>query len=134
MLFITLLGVTFLIALAVSFIAVQVFRKPIDAIFQRIVSEDINTVWSKYLRFAVYVTGITWGVDLSKLERYITAPEWCNARIVELTASRWVFEVYRTVIETMQGIAWVLMVFFVYALIAYVVVQGFELHRKGNER
>jgi hypothetical protein len=131
MLFITLLGVTFLTALFVSFIAVQMFRKPIDAILQRIVSEDISAAWSKYIRFAVYVTGISWGVDLWKLERYITAPEWSNAKIIELTGSRWVFELYRPVLETMQGVAWVLMVFFVYALIAYVIVRVFELRRKA---
>jgi hypothetical protein len=48
-----------------------------------------------------------------------------------LNASRWTLEVYRTVIETMQSTAWMLLVFFVCALIAYVVVRGFELRRQG---
>ncbi len=131
MLFIMLLAVTFLTSLSVSFVAVRMFRKPIDAILQRVVSEEISAAWSKYIRFAVYVTGISWGVDLWKLELYITAPEWSHAGILELTGSRWVFELYRTVIETTQGVAWVLMVFFVVALIAYVIVRTFEYRRKG---
>jgi hypothetical protein len=40
-----------------------------------------------------------------------------------LNTDRWTLEVYRTVIETLQSIAWMLLVFFVAALIAYVVVR-----------
>lgn len=32
-------------------------------------------------------------------------------------------EIYRTVIEALQSIAWMLLVFFVFALIAYVIVR-----------
>jgi ABC-type xylose transport system permease subunit len=135
MLFVTLLGVTFLIALAVSFIVVQMFRRPIDSILERIISDEISKAWSKYLRFAMYVTGISSGVNLYKIEQYITAPRYPeNAKVVELTKSRWVLEVYRTIIETLQGIAWMLLVFFVFALIAFVIVRVFELKRKAKEQ
>ena len=36
-------------------------------------------------------------------------------------------ELYRTVIDTLQGIAWMLLVFFVFALIAYVIVRLAEI-------
>ena len=133
MLFITLLGVTFLIALGVSWIVVRMFRTPINAILERIIPDQINRAWSRYLRFAMYVTGISSGVNLWKIEQYITAPQLKDGRIVELTKSRWVLEVYRTVIETLQGIAWMLLVFFVFALIAFVIVRVFELKQKGKE-
>jgi hypothetical protein len=32
----------------------------------------------------------------------------------------------------MQSAAWLLLVFFVFALIAYVILRGFELRRKSN--
>jgi hypothetical protein len=38
-------------------------------------------------------------------------------------------EVYRTIIESLQGIAWLLLVFFVIALLAYVIVRIFEMKR-----
>jgi type II secretory pathway component PulF len=38
---------------------------------------------------------------------------------------------YRTVIETLQGIAWLLLVFFAFALIAYVLVRSSEWKRKN---
>ncbi|WP_448671009.1 hypothetical protein [Pseudoxanthomonas mexicana] len=44
-----------------------------------------------------------------------------KTRIIALTTERWVLEVYRTIIETLQGIAWMLLAFFAAALLAYVV-------------
>ena len=133
MMFVILLGVTFLMALAVSIIVVQIFRKPIDSILERIISDAISKAWSKYLRFAIFVTGISSGVKVWKIEQYITAPQREGGRIVELTKARWILEIYRTIIETLQGIAWMLLVFFVFALIAFVIVRVFELKKKAKE-
>ncbi len=130
--FVTLLGVTFLIAVGVSFVAVLLFRKPIDSILDRIISDEVSKAWSRYMRFAMYVVGVSSGVSLWKLEQYVTAPNK-DGSIVELTANRWVLEVYRTIIETLQGIAWLLLVFFAITLIAFVIVRVFELRHKANE-
>ncbi len=124
--FITLLVVTFLIALGVAFAVVRMFASPIDNILKRIIADDISVEWVKYLKFATYVVGISSGVRIWDLEKYITPVQYEEARIVELTMERWVLEVYRTVISTLQGIAWLLLVFFVFALIAYVIVRIFE--------
>lgn len=126
--FITLLVVTFLIAATVSFIVVQVFSTPISNILDRIISDEIATAWVKYIRFAIYVVGISGGVRIMALQRYITPGETGESP-VELTAERWILEIYRTVIEALQSIAWMLLVFFVFALIAYVVVKVFESRR-----
>jgi hypothetical protein len=48
---------------------------------------------------------------------------------IVLNAERWVLEVYRTGIGTLQSVAWMLLVFFVFALIAYVIVRGMEAKR-----
>ena len=52
-----------------------------------------------------------------------------KARIIAPTTERWVLEVYRTIIETPQDIAWMLLAFFAAALLAYVVVRLSELER-----
>ena len=52
-----------------------------------------------------------------------------RVRIIAMTTERWVLEVYRTVIETLQGIAWMLLAFFAVALLAYVIVRLSELKR-----
>jgi hypothetical protein len=131
--FITLLVATFIIAFAVSTIAVLFFNRPLDKILDRIISDPISRVWSKYIKFAIYVTGISKGVRIWDLEKYITKSQcYKDAEIVQLTTDRWVLEVYRTIIETLQGVAWILMVFFIFALVAYVIVRVFEMKSKAK--
>jgi len=130
--FITLLIVTFVIALVVSSVVVLIFARPINAILARIISDQISRAWSKYLKFAIYVTGISSGVRIWELEKYITEPRFEGSKIIELNAERWVLELYRTIIGTLQGIAWMLLVFFVFALVAYVIVRAFELKKKSS--
>lgn len=129
--FYLLLAGTFLIAFAVSTIVVRIFSTPLDNILKRIMQDDISSAWVKYLKFAMYVVGISSGVRIHSIERYITAPDFKDAMIVELNAERWVLEVYRTVIGSLQGIAWLLLAFFVFALIAFVIVKLNEIKR-GN--
>lgn len=123
--FLTLLVVTFLIAFAVSFIVTVIFKKPLNIILQRIVDEEIGLAWSRYLTFAIYVVGISTGVRVWDLEKYIT-PVKQDSAIIILNLDRWILEVYRTVIGTLQGIAWMLLIFFVFSLVAYVIVRIFE--------
>jgi hypothetical protein len=131
--FFTLLIVTFVIALAVSFGVVRLFDKPIGAILHRIVAEELSGAWHKYIKFAAYVVGISGGVRIHQLERYISAPH-ADAEILTLNAERWTLEVYRTVIETLQSIAWMFLVVFIFALVAYVLVRGFELKHGGAQQ
>ena len=128
--FMSLLIATFCISFAVSTLVVFFFNKPVNNIMKRIISDEICKAWVKYLKFAIYITGISSGVRIWDLEKYITKPLHEGAEIVSLTNERWVFEVYRTVIGTLQGIAWMLLVFFVFALIAYVIVRAFEMKKE----
>ncbi len=136
--FIALLGVTLLVSLAVSLVVARSFSKPLDSILKRIIADEISGAWLRYLKFAIIVVGVSAGVRIYELEKYITP--WRGdkeQRIVQLTNDRWVLELYRAVIETLQGIAWMLLVFFGVALIAYVIVRMAELkraHAAGNEK
>jgi hypothetical protein len=69
--------------------------------------------------------GISGGVRVWELEKFIT-PRPEEAEAIVLNAERWTLEVYRTIIGTLQSVAWMLLVFFVFALIAYVIVRGRE--------
>jgi hypothetical protein len=126
----TLLLVTFVVALAVSIAMALVFARPIKGILNRIIADEISVAWFRYLNFAILVVGVSAGVRIYALERYITpSRDDKDAKIIELTNDRWLLELYRTVIETLQGIAWLLLVFFAFALIAYVIVRSSELKR-----
>jgi hypothetical protein len=129
--FLTLLLVTFILALVVSAIVAIAFSKPINNILKRIVDDAISIAWLQYLKFAIIVVGVSAGVRIYELEKYITPNQWeKDSKIIALTNVRWVLELYRTVIEALQGIAWLLLVFFVFALIAYVFVRIAEMKRE----
>ncbi len=122
--FILLLLVTLLISLAVSVAVMKAFSKPLNAILYRIIADAISAAWLKYLKFAILVVGISSGVRVREFEKYITPSRWDkDAKVVEFTLERWVLELYQTAIETLQGIAWMLLVFFMFALVAYVIVR-----------
>jgi hypothetical protein len=130
--FFTLLAITLSLSVAVSYTAARVFRKPIGDIFNRIIQDEISAAWQRYVMFATYVVGISAGVRIGQLERYIS-PQYRDMDILQLTAEHWVLEIYRTLIACLQGIAWMYLVVFVVALIAYVIVRGFELKRGKEE-
>ncbi|RKX26343.1 MAG: hypothetical protein DRP47_08340 [Candidatus Zixiibacteriota bacterium] len=124
--FLLLLIVTLAIAIAVSIIVLAFFRKPVDKIFHRIIGEEIADAWRKFLTFALFVVGISSGVNIWKLEQFIQ-PASPDEKITELTAEYWGLEIYRTIIHTLGGLAWALLLFFVVALIAFVLVKRGEM-------
>ncbi len=127
--FLSLLIASFVVSLAVCFIIVRLFKSPINRILHRLVAEDISDAWSKYLLFAIYVVGISGGVRIWQLEKYII-PKAGQAESLQLTNERWVLEIYQTILGTLQSIAWMLLVFFIFALLAYVIVRGLEMRKQ----
>lgn len=124
--FFSLLIATFLIAAVTAAIVVWVFNRPVKAIMDRIINDAISAAWHRYITFAAFVVGISGGVRIYSLERYIqpdTTPEGTPVPLPALTAERWTLEIYRTVIECLQSMAWMYLVVFLFALVAYVVVR-----------
>lgn len=133
---ILLLAVTFVISLLVCFVTARLFNHSLDAILNRLIPEDISKSWLRYLNFAIYVVGISAGVKVYQLQQYFTPQFTGNkgeAVVTALTSERWALEIYSTIIGTLSGIAWMLLVFFVIALIAYVIVRIFEA-KKNKEQ
>ncbi len=127
--FLLLLVVTFLISLTVSFFIARLFKPGVANILERILCDNIYAAWAHYLMFAIYVVGISSGVRIWDLEKYIIPRiilEKTQQPLV-LNTDRWVLEVYRTVIGTLQGIAWLLLVFFIFGLIGFVIVRLGEM-------
>ena len=125
--FFTLLLVTFLIAAVVSTGVALLFARPIHRVLVRLVSEDLAPLFRRYIVFAIYVVGIGGGVRLWDVEKYITPDK--DGHLLALNADRWVIEIYKTLMGTLTGVAWMLLIFFLFALVAYVVVRGFELRK-----
>ena len=122
-----LLLVTLLLSLGVSWLVARLFGSSIESILRRIIDDEISQVWSKYLRFAILVVGVSNGVRVWDYEKYLNPSK--EGPVIALTTERWVFELYHTVISALQGIAWLLLVFFVFALLAYVVMRAIDLRQ-----
>ena len=123
--FFSLLLVTLLIAVVVTIVVIFSFSKPIKHILLRIIGEEIAVVWRKFLTFALFVVGISSGISIRNLERFI-APITEESPRPDLTLEFWALEIYRTLISTLGGLAWALLIFFIFALIAFVIVKGRE--------
>ncbi len=137
--FLALLIVTLFIASLVSYLVARAFDRPINSILERIVGPQMASAWAKYMKFAIYVVGVSGGVRIYELERYLPQPDMPTPDDVHvgpyqltLTPERWVLEVYRTIIETLQALAWLLLVFFLFAMIAYVIIRIWG-DRRGKE-
>jgi len=131
---ISLLFATFVVALAVASIIAFLFNKPIDNIMKRVVPADISYAWTRYLRFAILVVGVGGGVQIWSFDKYLTPQDPSKGiGVVQLTSERWVLEIYNTIISALQSTAMVLLVFFVFALIAVVIVRVFEFRSAKTE-
>ena len=131
--FLTLLLVTFLVATSISAIVAFLFKKPAGQILNRIIADEVSAAWRRYLMFAIYVVGVSSGVNIGDLQKYITAPAVKGSQVIELTNERWVLEVYRTVIGSLQGLAWALLVFFICALMAFIIVRHGETTKSKSD-
>jgi len=127
--FFTLLGAAFAVALILSHLVVMIFKRPLQKVFDRIIGDEISAAWVRYVNFAIYVVGVSGGVRIWQLDRYLM-PEGEDA--VALTDALWGWEVFRTVLGTVQSITWMLLVVFLVALVAYVIVRGLELRRPAS--
>jgi len=130
--FFTLLAATFAIALAVSVAVVKAFARPVRAILDRIIDDKISAAWHRYVTFAGLVVGVSGGVRIYSLERYIQPSHLPDGpgEPLTLTGERWTLEIYRTIIESLQSLAWMYLVVFLFALIAYVIVRIAERRRR----
>jgi hypothetical protein len=123
--FVAILVLTLGIALLTSSLVVLFFKRPIRQILDRVIGEDISAGWQRFLLFAIFVVGVSSGAQVWKLEQYLrvdpNAPP--GTRLLTLDGPAVALEAYRTVIQTLQGVAWALLVFFVVALIAHAIVR-----------
>lgn len=130
--FLALLVLTLGVALATSALVVLLFNRPIRQILDRIIGEAIAAGWHRFLLFAIFVVGVSSGVKIWKLEQYVhpDASGMQGAKgILPLDTPSMGLECYRTIIETLQGVAWALLVFFVVALIAFAIIRRAEVRQ-----
>lgn len=125
----------FLLATIVSLSVIYIFSNSIQSILARIINDPIHLAWLKYIKFAGMVVGISSGVHTYNIEKYIN-PDMLDKKqvIVKLTTERFVLEVYSTIVDTLQGLSWMFLIFFVVSLLAYVFVKRSEIKIINKEK
>ena len=116
--FLTLLIATILISLAISWYVVKTFSPAIAQILRRITSDETSGAWLKYVRFAIYIAGLSNGAGVS--ERDVLG-------FSEFRLERLSLDIYGTIIGAFRGIFWFLAYFFIVTAIAFVIVRVVEL-------
>jgi hypothetical protein len=128
--FVMLLIVTFSISAAASFVIARLFDRPLGGIVQRLIPDEMAVAWHRYIHFGLYLVGVNGGVRIWEFEKYVL-PRGGLPEPLLLTADRWALEVYRTLMGTLQTVAEVLLVFFLVALLAYLIIRSREaLHAR----
>ncbi len=123
--FITLFAITLFTSVVVSFLVNKIFSNSIKLILSKLVEKQIAQVFARYIYFALYVIGISGGVNLYSLERYLKNSD-PNLPLVTLNADKLFLEVYKTFIETLQSVTFLLFFFFLITLVSYVVLNAMQ--------
>jgi len=126
--YITLFTISFLLALGLSLTIAWISREAIETVLRRFVTDFVTrSGFEKYIRFAIVVVGISGGTRVRALQEYISAPSYNKAALeAALTQEVWVMEMYRTILGTLESVAFLLLVCIFLALIAPVVVRMFK--------
>lgn len=130
--FLVMLLVTLVVALLTSALTARFFDRAVDSILTRIVGDELADAWHRYLQFTIIVVGVSGGVQLWELQKYI-ANKGDAGTPPPMTFMSWVLEIYRTVIDSLQSIAWMLLLFFLCGMIALVILRGVEQRRRARD-
>lgn len=130
--FLILLLVTLVVSVLTAVLTARFFDQAVGRILARIVGAELADAWHKYILFTIVVVGVSGGVQLWELQKYI-ANKGDSSAPPSMTFMSWVLEIYRTIIETLQSIAWMLLLFFLCGMIAMVVMRCMEYKRQERD-
>jgi hypothetical protein len=78
------------------------------------------------------VVGVASGTRVGALEEYIGATSYNKAALsAALTQDVWVLELYRTVVATLEGIVWLLLVVAFFVILAVLIIRKGNMKRPG---
>ncbi len=124
-----------LLALGVSYGVARLASEVIDAVLQRFVSRQVGEAFTKYLGFAIVVVGIASRSRVRLLEDFMGAPAYNRDTLnAQLTQELWVVAMYHTIVDSLEGIAWLFVIVGLILLAALIIINKTkpELLADGN--
>ena len=131
--FLTLLVAEVIISFATSWYILRILSQSIAIILNRITSDETSRAWLKFVKFAIYVAGVSSGVrvtekDIEELMRIMEVGfAGLGSRLYMYVISRLAFEMCESVIGALRGIFWFLAYFFIAVAIAFAIIRVVEL-------
>jgi hypothetical protein len=121
-------------SLVISWYVVRALSQSIEEILNRITSDQTSRAWAKYVKFAIYVAGVSGGMritekDFQEFGMRMMEKSFAefDSRIYISLVSGLVWKICEAVIGALRGIFWFLACFFIAAAIAFVIVRVIEL-------
>ena len=122
--------VSFITAGLVSFFVASVCETPLAILMRRIIQSETSRMFTKYVRYATYLVGISYGVTVNPLsselgihmlerisiDRVPFYPEWWM----------WLISIQPIIMQSLTAIAYMYLAFFILGLIAYITVKARE--------
>jgi hypothetical protein len=130
---IAMLIVVFLSAILVSAGVVVAFSVPIDGALSQVLSPEMASPWSRFVKFALFVASLTGGLRLHEITA-LSALGPSAAGNISVTLSECLIEVFKTVTGCLGMSAWTLLAFFCATLAAYAVVEGYEHYKSESKQ
>lgn len=120
-------AVAFITAGLVSFCVASVCEKPLSILMRRIIQNETSSTFTRYVRYATYLVGISHGVNVNPLsselamhilerisiDRVSNYPEWWL----------WMSSIQTVIMQSLIAIAFMYLALFVLGLIAYITLK-----------
>lgn len=126
-------AVSFVTAGLVSFCVATVCEKPISIFMRRIIQSETSRMFTRYVRYATYLVGISHGVRVNPLRFELVAHVLEHdfefpAHILEhdFDYEQLLLLIKASVMLTLTAIASMYLVLFIFGLIAYITVKARE--------
>ena len=114
--------ISFVAAGLVSFCAASVCEKPLSILMRRIIQNETSHTFTRYVRYATYLVGISHGVTVDPLGFEFTA-QFVDRDIERQHLLLWIQVV---IMQSLTAIASMYLALFILGLIAYITVKARE--------
>ena len=119
--------VSFVTAGLVSFVVASVCETPLSILIRRIIQNDTSCIFTRYVRYATYLVGISYGVRVDPLSSELKAhilERLPNLRLPDFPEWwMWLIGIMTIIMQSLTAIASMYLVFFIFGLIAYITVN-----------
>lgn len=119
-----------MLSLFLSFFVYQLFSHSILMILNKLVDSEFARAYHRYLKFALILVGVSNGTNVYRLTNLMSEE---NKHLdISMGSDRFFLEIYQVCIETLGSVAWVLFLFFIVSLIAYLILNRKKIHENND--